>query len=118
METVSEWQPITTAPAVAELELSILDRGEYHRLAFPSRRDGLTWRDGRTNRIFVLSRRIGGCGIARTFDKRGLKFWHLYRSTLQFCSMSAAGLGWVKTPKLKFQIESSSRLRLFEKQNR
>jgi hypothetical protein len=32
--------------------------------------------------------------------------------------MSAMGLGCVKTPKLKFQIESSSRLRQFEKQKR
>jgi hypothetical protein len=30
--------------------------------------------------------------------------------------MSVMGLGCVKTPKLKFQIENSSRLRLFEKQ--
>jgi hypothetical protein len=31
---------------------------------------------------------------------------------------SVKGLGCVKTPKLKFQIESSSRLRQFEKQKR
>ena len=40
MEKVAKWQPIATASASAELELSIYDKGEYHALAFPSRREG------------------------------------------------------------------------------
>jgi len=44
------WQAITTAPVEVELELSIYDKGEYHALAFPCRRDGLGWRDVRAGR--------------------------------------------------------------------
>jgi len=54
MEKVSEWQPIATAPASAELELSIYDNGEHHAPAFPSRREGSGWRDVRANRFFLL----------------------------------------------------------------
>lgn len=49
-----EWQPIATAPAHVELELSIYDKGEYHALAFPCRRDGSGWRDVRINRLMPL----------------------------------------------------------------
>jgi hypothetical protein len=48
------WQAITTAPAEVELELSIYDKGEYHALAFPCRRDGLGWRDVRAGRPVLL----------------------------------------------------------------
>jgi hypothetical protein len=48
------WQPIATAPADVELELSIYDKAEYHALAFPCRRDGSGWRDVRTNRPMPL----------------------------------------------------------------
>ncbi len=48
------WQPIATAPAHVELELSIYDKGEYHALAFPSQRDGSGWRDVRANRRLPL----------------------------------------------------------------
>jgi hypothetical protein len=48
------WQPIATAPANDELELSIYDRGEYHALAFPCRRHGFGWRDVRAGRSVVL----------------------------------------------------------------
>jgi hypothetical protein len=54
MEKVAKWQPIATASASAELELSIYDKGEYHALAFPSRREGSGWRDVRANRFFLL----------------------------------------------------------------
>jgi hypothetical protein len=49
MEKVSDWQPIATAPAETDLELSIYDEGEYHALVFPCRRDGSGWRDEGAN---------------------------------------------------------------------
>jgi hypothetical protein len=45
MDKVSNWKSIATAPAGADLELSIYDEGEYHALVFPCRRDGSSWRD-------------------------------------------------------------------------
>lgn len=51
---MSDWNPIATAPADADLELSIYDQGEYHALAFPCRRDGSGWRDIGTNRPMRL----------------------------------------------------------------
>jgi hypothetical protein len=45
MEKVSDWQPIATAPAETDLELSVYDEGEYHALMFPCRRDRSSWRD-------------------------------------------------------------------------
>ena len=42
---MSDWKPISTAPADTDLELSIYDQGEYHVLVFPCRRDGSGWRD-------------------------------------------------------------------------
>jgi hypothetical protein len=44
-------------------------------------------------------------------------FWRKLHSSNLAPLMSAVGLGCVKTPKLKFQMENSSRPRLFEKQN-
>jgi hypothetical protein len=41
-------------PSNIELELSIYDKGEYHALAFPVRRDGSGWRDVRANRLMPL----------------------------------------------------------------
>jgi hypothetical protein len=58
------WQPVATAPAHVELELSIYDKGEYHALAFPCQRDDLGWRDGGLIVLCRLIRPIGGCGIA------------------------------------------------------
>ena len=49
-----EWQPIAKAPAQVELELSIYDKGEYHALAFPCRRDGDGWCDVRAKRPIPL----------------------------------------------------------------
>jgi hypothetical protein len=46
----SNWQPIATAPAHTELQLSIYDKSEFHALAFPCHRDGSGWRDVRLNR--------------------------------------------------------------------
>ena len=45
-----DWKPIATAPADLELELSIYDKGEYHALVFPCRRDDWGWRDVLANR--------------------------------------------------------------------
>ena len=45
------WQPIVSAPADAELALSIYDGGEYHVLVFPCRREDFGWRDVRANRL-------------------------------------------------------------------
>jgi protein involved in sex pheromone biosynthesis len=36
MEKVSHGRPITTAPADADLELSLYDEVEYHVLVFPA----------------------------------------------------------------------------------
>jgi hypothetical protein len=47
-----EWKPNAKAPANAELELSIYDKGEYHALVFPCRRDGSGWRDVQAKRHF------------------------------------------------------------------
>ena len=54
MEKVSDWKPIATAPAEADLELSIYDNGEYHALAFPCRRDGTGWRYMSADRFVLL----------------------------------------------------------------
>jgi len=48
------WQPVATAPAHVELELSIYDKGEYHALAFSCLRDGLGWRDVGANRSVLV----------------------------------------------------------------
>jgi hypothetical protein len=47
----NDWQPIASAPANAHLELSVYDKGEFHTLAFPCRRDGWDWRDVRASRF-------------------------------------------------------------------
>ena len=49
-----DWRPIVTAPADADLEVSIYDNGEYHALVFPCRRDGVGWRDVSANRFMPL----------------------------------------------------------------
>ena len=54
MDKVSDWKPIATAPAEADLELSIHDDGEYHALVFPCRRHGSSWRDVSANRPMPL----------------------------------------------------------------
>ncbi len=51
---IRKWQRIATVPSNIELELSIYDKGEYHALAFPVRRDGSGWRDVRANRLMPL----------------------------------------------------------------
>ena len=54
MEKVSNWEPIATAPAHVEVELSVYDEGKYHALVFPCRRDGDGWRDVRADRPVSL----------------------------------------------------------------
>jgi hypothetical protein len=51
---MSDWNPIATAPADTDLELSIYDQGEYHALVFPCRHDGSGWRDVSANRPMPL----------------------------------------------------------------
>ena len=34
MEMASDWKPIATAPADADVELSVFDQGEYHALVY------------------------------------------------------------------------------------
>lgn len=51
---IRKWQRIATVPSNIELELGIYDKGEYHALAFPVRRDGSGWRDVRANRLMPL----------------------------------------------------------------
>jgi hypothetical protein len=53
--STSDWHPIATARVGADLELSIYDKGQYHALAFPCRRDGTGWRDVRANRFMPLA---------------------------------------------------------------
>jgi hypothetical protein len=48
------WQPIATAPAAVDLELSIYDNGEYHVLVFPCQREGSRWHDVRAHRSMAL----------------------------------------------------------------
>jgi len=55
MEKIPGWKPIATAPAEADLELSIYDEEEYHALEFPCRRDGAGWRDVSANRCMPLT---------------------------------------------------------------
>jgi len=52
--SMSDWQPIATAPRDADLELSIYEDGKYHALVFPCRRDGSSWRDASANRPMPL----------------------------------------------------------------
>jgi hypothetical protein len=54
MEKTSDWKPIATAPADADVELSIYDQGEYHTLVFPCRREVYVWRDVSANRPMSL----------------------------------------------------------------
>jgi hypothetical protein len=51
---ILDWRLIVTAPADADLELSVYDKGEYHVLVFPCRRDGAGWRDVNANRPMQL----------------------------------------------------------------
>ena len=69
MDRVSDWKSIATAPADADLELSIHDEGEYHALVFPCRREGSSWRDVGANRLMPLQPSIGGHGGTVAFDQ-------------------------------------------------
>ena len=53
-DPILDWRPIATAPADADLELSVYDKGEYHALVFPCRRAESGWRDVRVNRPISL----------------------------------------------------------------
>jgi hypothetical protein len=56
------WNPITTAPLDADLELCVFDGEEHVPLEFPSRRNGVAWSDVRLNRICQSDRPTGGFG--------------------------------------------------------
>jgi hypothetical protein len=49
-----EWQPIATAPADVDLELSVYEPGEYVALVFPCRRESSGWLDANDNRPVPL----------------------------------------------------------------
>jgi len=60
MEKGSDWSPIATAPADADLELSIYDEGEYHALPADAKAQaGAMWAQ---TVLCHWSRRIGGHG--------------------------------------------------------
>jgi hypothetical protein len=66
-DVAMEWQPIASVLADVELELGIYDKGEYHALAFPCRREGSGWRDVRANRSMWFEPthwRLWDCGRA------------------------------------------------------
>lgn len=46
-----DWQPIATAPFAADLELSVIEKGEVHALVFPCRRTEDGWSDSQTHRV-------------------------------------------------------------------
>jgi hypothetical protein len=48
---MTDWQPIATAPFGEDLELSVIENGEVHSLAFPCRRSEDGWSERQTNRI-------------------------------------------------------------------
>jgi hypothetical protein len=50
----SIWNPIAAAPDGVELELCVYERGEYHALAFPCRRNGVGWSDVRLKRMVPI----------------------------------------------------------------
>lgn len=50
----SNWKPIRTAPADAELELCVYDGEEYVTLVFPFRRNGVGWSDLRLIRMVPI----------------------------------------------------------------
>ena len=52
---MSDWHPIATAPENLDLEVCIYDRGEYHALVFPCRREGAVWRDMRLSRPMLIA---------------------------------------------------------------
>jgi hypothetical protein len=47
---LDDWQPIATAPLDRDLQLSVIERGEVHALAFPCRRTANGWMDAATRK--------------------------------------------------------------------
>jgi hypothetical protein len=45
-----DWQPISTAPFEHDLQLSVIEQGEVHALAFPCRRTANGWMDAATRK--------------------------------------------------------------------
>jgi hypothetical protein len=49
-----DWHPISTAPFDRDLQLSVIEQGEVHALAFPCQRTENGWRDTTTRKpVFV-----------------------------------------------------------------
>jgi len=51
---MNEWQPIATAPFDRELELSVIESGEVHALAFPCRRTAGGWTHATTGKPVLV----------------------------------------------------------------
>lgn len=47
---IAKWEPILTAPCHRDLQLSVIDGGEVHALAFPCRKENGGWVDALTGR--------------------------------------------------------------------
>ena len=45
---IKYWEPVATAPNGRDLELSVIEAGEVHSLAFPCRKEGKEWVDSAT----------------------------------------------------------------------
>lgn len=50
-----DWQPISTAPFGRDLQLSVIERGEVHSLAFPCSRTENGWLHGNTNKLVPIN---------------------------------------------------------------
>jgi hypothetical protein len=49
-----DWHPISTAPFDRDLQLSAIERGEVHALAFPCRRTQNAWMDAATRKPLFI----------------------------------------------------------------
>ncbi|MBS0522159.1 MAG: hypothetical protein JSS04_00885 [Proteobacteria bacterium] len=50
---MGKWQPIASAPFDRDLQLSVIEEGEVHALAFPCRRTGSGWFNSEGERVEV-----------------------------------------------------------------
>jgi hypothetical protein len=49
-----DWQPIWTAPFDRDLQLSVLEKGEFYALAFPCRRTDDGWVHAETGKLVLV----------------------------------------------------------------
>jgi hypothetical protein len=52
---LDQWLPIVSAPRSEDLRLSVVDKGEFHALAFPCRQSDRGWIDSRTGKPVDVS---------------------------------------------------------------